>query len=120
MVGGTEITIIKYVQFYLKYQHHSACHHPTQCLECLRVRETVATQPKTHNSTTADLRSGLNMYLLRLEECIKVPEGALHIHVSRHLCEPHLQEYLTELRTHLQEWMEIATFRRLTWKIIKG
>ena len=40
---------------------------------------------------------------LNLEEGVKVPEGGLDVVVGRHLREPHLQEDVPELRTHLEE-----------------
>lgn len=53
--------------------------------------------------------------LLWLEQCIKVPEGALHILVGGHLGEAHLQEYLTELRADFEQGMQVATFWRGSW-----
>lgn len=47
--------------------------------------------------------------LLRLKECIKVPEGALNEIVRRHLSEPHLQEDLSELRADLEQGVQVAT-----------
>ena len=41
-------------------------------------------------------------YLNYLEECIKVPEAALDIVVSRHLCKAHLQEDLSVLGPDLE------------------
>lgn len=39
--------------------------------------------------------------LLRLEEAVKVPEGALHVVVGGHLCEAHVGEDLAVLAAHL-------------------
>lgn len=35
--------------------------------------------------------------LLRLEESVEVPEGALHVPIRRHLREAHLEEDIAEL-----------------------
>lgn len=50
--------------------------------------------------------------LLRLEEGIEVPEGALNVAIRRHLREAHLEEDLSELRSDLHEGMEMAAGRR--------
>lgn len=39
--------------------------------------------------------------LLRLEECIEIPERALDIAISRHLGETHLEENVAELSSNL-------------------
>lgn len=46
---------------------------------------------------------------LWLEESIKVPEGTLDVSVSQHLSETHLKEDLSELLSHKQQWMQMAT-----------
>ena len=46
--------------------------------------------------------------LLRLKECIEIPEGAFNELVSSHLFKAHLKQYFTELFAHFHQWMEIA------------
>ena len=49
--------------------------------------------------------------LLRLEECVKVPEGGFHKTIGWHLGEAHLEENVPELGTNLQQRMQVATGR---------
>lgn len=54
--------------------------------------------------------------LLRLEQRVEVPEGALDIEVGRHLFETHFEEDFTKFRTDFQKRVEVATFWWLACK----
>ena len=47
--------------------------------------------------------------LLRLKQGIKVPKAALYVVIGWHFWEAHLQEYLSELRSDLEQWMKVTT-----------
>jgi hypothetical protein len=51
---------------------------------------------------------------LRLEQRVKVPKRTFDVPLSRHFVEAHLQQNLAELRTDLQQRMEMATAWNLT------
>mmetsp|Transcript_35805 Transcript_35805/g.78171 ORF Transcript_35805/g.78171 Transcript_35805/m.78171 type:complete len:403 (-) Transcript_35805:388-1596(-) len=55
--------------------------------------------------------------LLRLEERVKVPEGALHKVVGGHLLESHRDEDLAELLPHLQQRVNVPAGRGLPLRV---